>query len=110
MVSGILPLAERLSIEALDLILKERRPRWYGHVERSNSAVKTALDIQIVGNGGPGRPKMTWKQLTERDCRDWKLSAINLHDRDAWRSAMRAVSQLPGRGPTVVDIALVPAR
>ena len=45
-------------------------------VERSNGAVKTAFDIQITGKRGPGRPKMTWKQLTERDCREWKLSAI----------------------------------
>ena len=63
---------------------------------------------------GPGRPKMTWKQLTERGRREWKLSAINPHDRDTWRSgvrsAMRAASQLPGRGPTVVDIAPVSAR
>ena len=46
---------------------------------------------------------MTWKQLTERDCREWKLSAINPHDRRTWRSgvrsAMRAASQLSGRGP-----------
>ena len=69
---------------------------------------------QIVGKRGPGRLKMTWKQLTERDCREWKLSAINPHDRDTWRSGMRsamhAASQLPvpGRGPTVVDIAPVP--
>ena len=44
---------------------------------------------------------MTWKQLTERDCREWKLSAINPDDRHKWRSgvrsAMRAASQLPGR-------------
>ena len=49
-----------------------------------------------------------------RDCREWKLSAIDPHDRDTWRSgvrsAMRAASQLPGRGPTVVDMAPVPAR
>ena len=87
--------------------------RWYGHVERSNGAVKTAFDIQIVGKHGLGRPKMTWKRLTVRDCRKWKLSAIDPHDRDTWRSvvgsAMRAASQLPGRGPTVVDIAPVPA-
>ena len=35
------------------------------------------------------------------------------HDRDTWRSgersAMRATSQLPGMGPTVVDMAPVPA-
>ena len=54
---------------------------------------------------------MTWKQLTERDPREWKLSAIDPHDRDTWRSgvrsAMRAASQLPG--PTVVDMAPIPA-
>ena len=74
----------------------------------------TVLDIQVNGKRGPRRPKMTWKQLTERDGREWKLSAINPHDRDIWRSgvrsAMRAASQLPGRGPTVVDMAPIPAR
>ena len=32
-------------------------------MERSNGAVKTAFDIQVNGKHGPGRPKMTWKQL-----------------------------------------------
>ena len=65
----------------------------------------TAFDIQVDGKRGPGRPKMTWKQLTERDCREWKLSAINPHDRRTWRSgvrnAMRATSQLSERGPLI---------
>ena len=51
---------------------------------------------------------MTWKQLTDRDCRE-RLSAINPHDRHTWRSgvrsAMHAASQLSGRGPTDVDVA-----
>ena len=104
----------QLGIEDLDLILKERRLRWYGHVEHSNGAVKTAFDIQVDGKRGPGRPKMTWKQLTERDCREWKLSAISPHNRHTWRSgvrsAMAAASQLSGRGPTGVDVAPIPAR
>ena len=52
-------LLARLSSEDLDLILKERRLRWYGHIEHSNSAVKTASDIQVNGKRGPRRPKMT---------------------------------------------------
>ena len=56
---------------------------------------------------------MTWKQLTERDCSESKLLAIDPHDRHTWRSglrsAVRAASQLSGRGPTNVDIAPVPA-
>ena len=83
-------------------------------MECSNGAVKTAFDIEVDGKCGPGRPKMTWKQLTERDCREWKLSAFNPHDRHTWRagvrSAMHAASQkLSGRGPTDVDVAPVPA-
>ena len=58
-------LLAQLGIEDLDLILKERRLCWYGHVEQSNGAGKTAFDIQVDGKCVPGRPKMTWKQLTE---------------------------------------------
>ena len=47
------------------------------------------------------------------DCREWKLSAIDFHDRHTWRSGVRsamcAARQLPGRGPTDVDVAPVPA-
>ena len=80
-------------------------------MEHSNGAVKTVFHIQVEGKHGPGRPKMTWKQLTERDRREWKLSAIDLHDRYTWRSGVRsakhAASQLPGKGPTDVDCMLI---
>ena len=44
----------KLELEDLDLILRERL-RWFGHVERSSGAVRTACDIQIDGRGGGGR-------------------------------------------------------
>ena len=82
-------------------------------MERSNGSVKTAFDIQVGGKLGPWRPKMTWKQLTERDCTEWKLSAIDSHDKDTWRSGVR--SAMPAatatwKGTTDVDVAPVPAR
>ena len=46
-----------LGIEDLDLILKERRLRWYGHVERSSGAIKTAFDIRLMESVGLGDPK-----------------------------------------------------
>ena len=68
---------------------------------------------KFSGKCGPGRPKMTWRQLTESDCREWKLSPIDSHDRDTWRpcvnSAMLAASQIPRWGLTDVLIAPVPA-
>ena len=101
------------SFEDLDLILRERRLRWFGHVERSSGAIRTSYDIQIVGKRGAGRPKQTWKKLTEKDCREWKLITFDPQERSTWRSgvrsAMRAASQLPGKGPTDVDDAPAPA-
>ena len=104
----------KLELEDLDLILRERRLRWFGHVERSSVAIRTACDIQIDGRGGPGRPKLTLKKLTERDCREWKLTTVDPQERSTWRSgvrsALRAASQLSGKGPTDVDDAPAPAR
>ena len=45
-------LLAKLELEDLDLILRERRLRWFGHVERSSGAIRTACDIQIEGRGG----------------------------------------------------------
>ena len=38
-------LLAKLELEDRDLILWERRLHWFGHVERSSSAVRTACDI-----------------------------------------------------------------
>ena len=103
-------LLAKLQLEDLDLILRERRLRWFGHVAQSSSAIRTAYDMQINGKRGAGRPKQTWKKL----CREWKLTTVNPQERSTWRSgvrsAMRAASQLHGKGPTDVDDAPAPAR
>ena len=71
-------LLAKLELEDLDLILRERRLRWFGHVECSSGAIRTACDLQIDGRRGAGRPKLTWKKLMERDCREWKLRQLIL--------------------------------
>ena len=63
-------LLAKLQLEDHDLILREKRLRWFEHVENSSGAIRTACDIQIEGRGGgggggAGRPKLTWKKLTE---------------------------------------------
>ena len=104
----------KLELEDLDLILRERRLHRFRHVKRSCGAIRTACDIQIDGRRGPGRPKLTWKKLTERGCREWKLRTVDPQERSTWRSSVRsamcAASQLPEKGPTDVDDAPAPAR
>ena len=83
-------------------------------MEHSSGAIRTACDIQIVGRRGTGRPKLTWKKLKERDCREWKLMTVDPKERSTSRSGvrstMRAASQLPVKGPTDVDDAPASAR
>ena len=82
-------------------------------MERSSGAVRTACDIQIDGRWGAGRPKLTWKKLTEKDCCELELTTVDPQERSTWRSGVRSVtcaaSQLPGKGPTHVDDAPAPA-
>ena len=55
-------LLAKLELENLNLILRERTwLRWFGRVERSSGAVRTACDIQIDGRRRAGKPKPTWK-------------------------------------------------
>ena len=72
-----------------------------------------ACYIKVEGKLGPGRPKLTLKKLTGNNCREWKLTTINLQERSTWRSgvrsAMPAARQQPGIGPTDVDGAPAPA-
>ena len=77
-------------LEDLNLIFRERRLRWFGHVERSSGAVRTACDIQIEGSWGAGRPKLTWKKLTEIDCHEWKLTTVDPQERSTWKSGVRS--------------------
>ena len=106
-------LLAKLELEELNLILRERRLCWFGHVERSSGAVKIACDIQVDGSRGAGRPKLTWNKLMEKDCREWKLMTVDPPERSNWRSGVRsamcAASQLPGKGPIDVDDAPAPA-
>ncbi|XP_055997814.1 uncharacterized protein LOC130047231 [Ostrea edulis] len=76
----------RLGIDDLDLILRERRLRLYGHVVRSSSAVKCALNIQVPGRHRVGQSMLSWRELMEKDRREWKLSTANPQDRKEWRS------------------------
>ena len=51
------------------------------HVEHSSGEVRTACDIQIDGRRGAGRPKLTWKKLTEKYCCEWKLTTVGPQER-----------------------------
>ena len=104
----------RLGMEDLDLILKEKRLRWYGHVDAPVVQSRQPLTYRLmesVGLGGPKWHGSSWQRGIAESGSSW-LSTTN--GRRTWRSGVRsamcAASQLSGRGPTDVDVAPVPAR
>ena len=105
-------LLAQLGIEDLDLILKERRLRYYGH--------KTLQWCSQDSLWPTGWWKVwAWEAQDDMEAADREgLQRVEaLVYRPSWkhtwrsgvRSAMHAASQLPGRGPTDVDVAPVPA-
>ncbi len=95
-------LLNKLGVESIDVILREKRLRWYGHVERSTGAINSAYHMQVAGNAGRGRPKMTWKEVSSKDRAAWNLDGVDPSDRIVWRNAVRTAktgaSQLSGNG------------
>ena len=61
-------LLAHLEIDDLNAILREKRLRWFGHVEQYSGAIKSVCD---------GRPKMTWKTFIERDRHEWNLNEVD---------------------------------
>ena len=67
-----------LELEDYNLILREKRLRWFGQMECLSCAVRAACNIQVEGRrGGAGRPKLTLTKLTEKDCHEWKLTTVD---------------------------------
>ena len=64
-------------------------------MEHSSGAVRTACDIQIDGRQGAGRPKLTWKKLMEKDCRERKLKTVDPQEGSTWRSGVRSAMRAP---------------
>ena len=46
----------KLELEDLNLILRERRLRWFGHVERSSGASEEHVIYRLMAGGGQGGP------------------------------------------------------
>ena len=92
-------LLAQLEIDYIVVNLREKRLHWFVHVEQFSGAIKTVCNMQIEVERGPGRPKMTWMTLTDRDLCEWKLNEFDPSDKAVLksnrRSAMRAASQLP---------------
>ena len=61
----------RLELEDIISVLQRNRLRWYGHVlqKEHNDWVKKCMEYKVEGTRPRGRPKKTWREIVEKDCR-----------------------------------------
>jgi len=61
----------RLELDNIISLLQRNRLRWYGHVLRqeNNDWVKKCMEYEVEGTRPRGRPKKTWREIVEKDCR-----------------------------------------
>ena len=52
----------------MDRLARVSGVRWYGHVLRKDNGniLRKALDFEVAGRRGRGRPNMAWKRQVEK--------------------------------------------
>ena len=60
---------------------------WYGHVLRKedNDWVRKCMEYEVEVTRPRGRPKKTWREIVEKDCRARGLNTEDAMDRNRWR-------------------------
>ena len=80
--------------ESLDRMAKASSMRWYGHVlwkEDENVIVK-ALNFEVSGSRGKGRPKQTWKKQVENEVKKKGLVKQDACNRTKWRGVVKTMT------------------
>ncbi|XP_063382204.1 uncharacterized protein LOC134668693 [Cydia fagiglandana] len=70
---------------------KEKRLRWYGHVQRreEDHPVKLALNLPVTQPRGHGRPPSTWLTTVEKDLKEAQIDTNAARNRAQWRMRTR---------------------
>ncbi len=83
--------ADRCGLMILKSELRQRRLRWFGHVERSHEhgQLKNVQNMNVEGRRPRGRPKKAWINCVQADMGALHLERELALDRDSWRRAIR---------------------
>ena len=72
--------------------IRQGRVKWYGHVMRREDEYvgRQAMEMEVKGQRGRGRPKMRWKDNITRDMKEAGLKEGDWKDRRQWRKCNHA--------------------
>ena len=91
-------LRERIGVEAIGVLVRRNRLRWFGHVERKveDDWVKRCTVMEVEGTRPRGRPKKTWMEVVADDMRRMGLTPEDAQDRRKWRKGIWGATGQPG--------------
>ena len=75
----------RLGLDDIISVLQQGRLRWYGHVLRKGDN-DWVMEYEVEGARPRGRPKKTWREIVEKDCKVCGLNREDAMDRSRWRN------------------------
>ena len=80
-------LRRRLRIEDIKSVLRRRRLRWFGHVQRKQDDewVKKCMEFKVEGSRSRGRPKKSWMEVIGNDMKKLGLKKEDALQRSIWR-------------------------
>ena len=82
-------LRNRLGLESIETVMRRRRLRWFGHVERrEGNWIKRCMELEVSGCKPKGRPKKTWWETIKSDMKAVGLKKDDALDRARWRSGI----------------------
>ena len=72
--------------------LREKRLRWFGHVQMrdKDDATRKILQMPVDGKRNRGRPILTWQDLVEDDMTINQMTTEMAEDRRHWHLMIRA--------------------
>ena len=73
--------------EDIVTLIRRSRLRWYGHVLRriEGVGIRRALEFEVEGVTGRGRPRLGWREQVEKDRVKAGLRDVEACDRCRWR-------------------------
>ena len=88
-------LHQKLDLDEITAVLRTRRLRWYGHVQRATSCINCITRLGLPGTRDRGRPRKTWSACVRNDMTICNRDGVNPLDRNSWRTSVRRCQVLP---------------
>ena len=75
--------------------LREKRLRWFGHVQMrdKDDATRRILQMTVDGKLNRGRPKLRWRNLVKEDMARNQMTTEMAEDRGHWHVMIHANTQ-----------------